>query len=200
MSTYTVIFRNNTDRVWTMVVFQTLPNSTGLDSVSWLQAAAPPGGTARVHFDPTYNVVLADFRREPLRDIYRAAQTLFTNLGTAWQVVLEDGEQQLMPAGQAPLPEQIIIRNVSNRMASPGIGMSGSGSVFKRGVNSGASVEFQITPNYFVGLFNDVVRGEVISGNVIIGPQKLTYPSGKNTATVTADLEGFNIVLRIDYQ
>lgn len=199
MATYYVDFQNNTDRVWTMAVYQTLPSSVGLDSVSWLQASAPQGGTTGVQFDLTYNVALANYSSDGGRGVYKASQTLPADLGTAWEVVYEDGVQQLKSAGAAPLPQQIVINNTSNKTANPGIGMSGSPSVYKRNVNSGAGAQFQVTPTYYVGLFNDVKKGEVISSNVIVGPKKLQYPSGETTATVTADLDGASIILRIDY-
>jgi len=199
MATYYVDFYNNTDRTWTMAVYQTLPNSVGLDSVSWLQSTAPKGGSTGVQFDVTYNVALANYRQDNGIGVYKSSQTLHAELGTAWQIVYADGVQQLEPAGKAPLPQQILITNSSGKEANPGIGMSGSPSVYKRKVNSGAGAQFQVTPTYYVGLFNNVVLGEVISSNVIVGPKVLKYPSGDTQATVTANLDGENIILRIDY-
>ncbi|HEX8155360.1 MAG TPA: hypothetical protein VF698_19660 [Thermoanaerobaculia bacterium] len=199
MATYYVDFNNKTDRVWTMAVYQTLPNSTGLDSVSWLQGSAAPGGQIGVKFDLTFNVALANYSSDGGRGVYKASQLLPADLGTAWKVVYENGVQQLKAAGQAPQGDQILITNDSNKIANPGIGMSGSGSVFKQNVNGGASAQFQVTPSYYIGLFNDVQKGEVISSNVIVGPKNLKYPTGETQATVTADLDGSNIVLHIEY-
>ncbi|MCU1349757.1 MAG: hypothetical protein JWO56_2787, partial [Acidobacteria bacterium] len=199
MPTYFVDFQNNTDRVWTMAVYQTLPNSTGLDSVSWLQASAAKGGNTGVQFDITYNVALANYSQANGRGVYKASQNLPAELGSAWEVVIEAGVQQLKPAGQSNLPQQILITNNSNKAANPGIGMSGSASVYKNNVNGGAAAQFQVTPSYYVGLFNDVKKGEVIASNVIVGPKNIKYPSGETSATVTADLDGSTLVLRIDY-
>lgn len=199
MATYYVDFNNNTDRTWTMAVYQTLPNSVGLDSVSWLQSTAPKGGSTGVQFDLTFNVALANYKQDGGIGVYKASQTLSADLGSAWQIVYADGVQQLEPAGSAPLPQQILITNASNKSANPGIGMSGSPSVYKPNVNSGAAAQFQVTPTYYVGLFNNVVLGQVISSNVIVGPKVLQYPSGDTQATVTADLDGDKIILRIDY-
>ena len=44
MAAYTMDFNNNAGRTWTMAVYQTIPSSVGLDSVSWKQSAAPNGG------------------------------------------------------------------------------------------------------------------------------------------------------------
>jgi hypothetical protein len=117
-----------------------------------------------------------------------------------WNIVWKDGVQQLeKAAGSAPQPDQILIHNESNRVANPGIGMAGQGSVYKRTVFSGSSAQFQVTPTYWFGLFINVEVGEVISHNVIIGPLQLVYPSGLNAATVTATLDGDTIHLSVVY-
>jgi hypothetical protein len=181
-----------------MSVYQELPNSIGLDSVSWQQSTAPPGGFTGVQWNVSYNVALADYSQDGGKGVYTSSQILTANLGTAWNVIFDQSVQQLVPAGNAQ-PGQIIINNQSNRIANPGIGMSGQGSVFKRGVQSGASAQFEVTPTYFVGLFNDVERGEVISSNVIVGPLTITYPTGFTTAQLTATLDGHSIVLDLSY-
>jgi hypothetical protein len=164
-----------------------------------LQSTAPSGGVTGVRFNVTYNVSIANYGQEGGIGVYEASQLLPAELGTAWQVVFEDGVQQLKPAGRAPLPQQILITNVSNHSVNPGIGMSGSPSVYKRNVTIGAAAEFQVTPTFYVGLFNNLVLGEVISSNVIVGPKVLHYPAGETQATVTADLDGKNIILSITY-
>ena len=97
------------------------------------------------------------------------------------------------------MPQQILITNSSGKEANPGIGMSGSPSVYKRKVNSGAGAQFQVTPTYYVGLFNDLRLGQLIANNVIVGPEVLRYPAGVSQATVTADLDGASLILSITY-
>jgi hypothetical protein len=101
--------------------------------------------------------------------------------------------------GLADRPDQIIIANESGELANPGVGMSGQGAVFKRGVYSGGSAQFIVKPKYWFGLFNDVVRGEVISSNVIVGPHELKFEGGQNLATVEAKAEGGTLKLAITY-
>jgi hypothetical protein len=147
----------------------------------------------------TYNVALADYSQDGGKGVYTASQILGADLGTVWDVVFQDNVQQLVPSSGPVQPDQILINNKSSRIANPGIGMSGAGSVFKRNVNGGASAQFEVTPTYFVGLFNDVERGEVISSNDIVGPLTLQYPSGFTSATLTATLDGSNVVLDLTY-
>ena len=199
MANYFANFQNNTDRTWAMAVYQTLPNSIGLDSVSWQQTTVPQSGYSGVSWEVFYNAAIANYAQTGGIGVYTASQILDADLGTAWDIVFEDNVQQLKAAGSAPEPSQILINNESGIVANPGIGMSGAGSVYKQDVLSGSSAQFEVTPTYWAGLFNDVVLGEVISSNVIVGPVQLQYPSGTNDATITADLDGDNIVLTVSY-
>jgi rhizosphere induced protein len=196
---YYVDFNNQTSRTWTMAVYQSLPSSIGLDSVSWKQTTVAHGGLSGVQWDISYNVAIGNYVQRNGIGVYKASQILPADLGTAWDIVFEEGVQQLIPAGSAPLPDQIVINNESGFAANPGVGMSGQGSVFKQDVLSESSAQFTVTPTYWAGLFNDVVLGEVIKSNVIVGPLQLAFPSGRNLATLTATLDGEKIKLTLSY-
>lgn len=199
MASYSVNFSNQTDRVWTMSVYQTLPNSIGLNSVSWQQSTAPRGGFTGVKWQVNYNVALADYAQDGGKGVFTASQVLTASLGSVWNIVFDQNVQQLKLGTGTVQPNQILINNQSNRIANPGIGMSGQGSVYKRDMQGGASAQFEVTPTYYVGLFNDVQRGEVISSNVIVGPLTLQYPTGFTSAKLTATMDGANIVLDLSY-
>jgi hypothetical protein len=160
MSTYFCNFSNQTLDTWTMGVYQQLPTTSGLDSVSWQQTTVPQSGYSGVSWNVTYNVVLADFKQMGGIGVYTASQTLPAALGTSWSAVLQDGVQQLVPAtGPAPQEDEIVIINTSGLLANLGIGMSGQGSVYKPGVVGGAEAQFTVTPSYWVALFNQVEIG-----------------------------------------
>jgi len=199
MSNYYCNFKNETDQTWTMAVYQTLPDSIGLDSVSWKQTTVPHSGFSGVKWEVDYNVATADYQQTGGIGVYTASQVLSSLLGKQWDCVFADNVQQLKEAGNAPQGNQIIINNKSNRLANLGVGMSGQGSLFKKGVLSGASAQFTVTPTYWAGLFNQVQLGQVISSNITVGPLKLEYPNGLNAATVTARLDGDNILLKVEY-
>ncbi|KVT60924.1 hypothetical protein WK55_11425 [Burkholderia ubonensis] len=199
MTTYYVDFNNNTQQTWTMGVYQTLPNSIGLESVSWKQTTVPQSGNSGVEWDVFYNVAIANYQQVGGVGVYKASQTLRAELGSAWQCVFQDNVQQLVPASASVPSDSILISNVSNNLANLGIGMSGQGSVYKKGVVSGASAQFQVTPTYWFGLFNSLVLGEVISSNVVVGPQQLVYPGGQNLATVTAYMDGNTMKVSVTY-
>jgi len=200
MANYYVTFNNNTPDAWTLGVYQTLPSSAGLDSVSWLQSATPTHGTSTVEWEINYNVAIAQYVQENGIGVYEpdSAQILDAQLGTMWNIEWDGNVQSLVQVGTAPQDDQIIITNQSNHLANPGIGMNGSAALYQNQVYSGAQAEFIVQPVYWVALFNSLVLGEVISSNVSVGPHQLTF-SGTNSATVTASIQGENIVMDVTY-
>jgi hypothetical protein len=199
MSAYYIDFNNNTEATWTMGVFQQLPNSIGLESVSWKQTTVPISGNSGVEWEVDYNVAIANYQQVGGIGVYKASQTLGSELGKVWECVFKDNVQQLVRSSGSAPGDSIIIKNTSNQLANLGIGMSGQGSIFKKGVVSGASAQFQVTPTYFAGLFNNLVLGEVISSNVAVGPQKIVFPDGMNCATLNATMSGSNIRVAVTY-
>jgi hypothetical protein len=193
-----VDLNNQTDQTWTLAVYQVLPDSIGLDSVAWKQTTVPQSGTSGVDWTVNFNVALANFKQDEGIGVYQSSQLLSADLGTQWQIIFKDHVQQLIPDGDAPREDQIIIANSSGDLANPGIGMDGSGSVYKHDVLSGAGAQFTVTPTYFAGLFNDVELGEVISSDVTVGPLELKF-DGHNKATITATSDGKSIILTVDY-
>jgi hypothetical protein len=198
MPTYYLDFNNNTQQTWTMGVWQTLPESPGLDSVSWKQSAAPKGGSTGVSWEIDYWALVADYKQTSGIGVYKASQKLPTLLGRKWNIVMQDGVQQLEDVGTYT-DGHLLLSNVSGQVASPGIGMSGSGSVFKRNIPSNASAQFSVKPKYWAGLFNKLVVGEVISSNVIVGPLEVVYPSGNNLGLLTAFMDGETIRMTLGY-
>lgn len=199
MSAYYIDFDNNTGSTWTMGVYQELPHSIGLQSVSWKQTTVPTMGSSGVEWEVDYNVAVANYRQIGGIGVYKASQTLRSELGTVWECVFKDGVQQLVPSSGSAPADSIIIKNSSNQLANLGIGMSGQGSVFKRNVVGGAAAQFQVTPTYYAGLFNNLVLGEVINSNVSVEAQKIVFPDGMNGATVTASMSGDNIKVSVSY-
>jgi hypothetical protein len=199
MSAYYIDFNNNTDMTWTMGVYQELPNSIGLESVSWKQTTVPTMGSSGVEWEVDYNVAIANYKQIGGIGVYKASQTLVTELGSVWECVFKDNVQQLVQGSGTAPADSIIIKNNSNQMGNLGIGMSGQGSVFKKNVVSGATAQFQVTPTYYAGLFNNLVLGEVISSNVSVGPQKIVFPDGMNSATVNATMSGNTIKMSVSY-
>jgi len=198
---YYVNFANMTDRTWTMAVYQTFPESPGLDSVAWKRTTVPTHGFSGVDWTVEYNVALADYAQTTPLGVYTASQVLDTQLGSEWEVIFQDEVQQLNFVGSlgSDLREYIVIHNDSGLVANPGIGMSGYGSAYQRDVLSNNAAQFKVTPVYWVGLFRSVVLGEVISSNVEAGPLRLEFDGGNNVADISAYRKGDSMELATVY-
>lgn len=201
MESYFVNFNNLTDRTWTMAVYQDFPESPGLDSVAWKMTTVPQSGQSGVTWDLFYNVAIADYKQTKPLGVYTASQSLDSDLGQEWEIVFEDGVQQLRYIGalDSKLGAYVVIHNQSGLVANPGIGMSGLGSAYKRDVLSNASAQFKVTPTYYAALFRNVELGEVISSNIEVGPIEIKFSSGANVADITAVRDGDAVELSCGY-
>jgi hypothetical protein len=193
MADYSVKFVNDptTKQTWTMAIYQTIPNMGVFDNVSWKQASAPPSGSKSVGWALTYNAALADFFSEGDSGVYESSQVLASNLGQKWLVTNTDGTQQLAQSSDAVPDGYIYIANTSGLKANVGIGMSGVGSVYQKGVLSGSTAQFKVTPRYWASIFNKVVAGEVISTAIsATDPVEIVFAGGITAITLTAWVEG----------
>lgn len=193
MTIYSVDFANETNETWTLAVYQELPNSPGLDSVSWKQTTVPTSGDSGVQWEIQYLACLANYRQDGGKGVYKASQKLGTNLGQKWQCKSQDGVQQLFTDGKTT-DGQLLIANNSLLLANLGIGMDGDISLVKRGVYSGNSAQFTVKPKYYVALFKDLTQGEIISGNQIHGPIEIVFSGGQVTKEYVARIEGESFV------
>ncbi|CAG8441142.1 13842_t:CDS:2 [Ambispora leptoticha] len=198
---YFVDFINEVpDETLTFGVYQTFPNTPGIDSVAWLRADVPESGTAGVKFTETYCVVNADYYDDDAKGRYKASQILDTQLGTAWSLIDKDTISQFdkKSVGSSNASNLIVIRNNSKTTASLGIGMSGKLSAIKRKVYVGATAAFKVTPVIYVGVFTDLEVGEVITDDVILSNSKIVF-DGNNVATIRAYLKGHQFKLDVTY-
>lgn len=193
MASYSVKFVNDasTKQVWTMAVYQTIPNMGVFDNVAWKQATAPQSGTKSVGWDLSFNVALADYYASGDIGVYESSQILSTNLGQGWQVVNPSGTQELVTSTTSVPGGYIYITNNSGKKANVGIGMSDSGSIYQRDMLSGSKAEFKVTPRYWASIFNNVVQGEVISTAIsATDPVEVIFAGGITAVTLTAWVEG----------
>lgn len=193
MTTYSIDFDNETSDTWTFCVYQTLPNSPGLDSVSWKQTTVPRQGVSGVQWDIQYLAAIANYKQIGGKGVYRASQQLETDLGAKWDCVFRDDVQQLEKAGTTTAG-QLEIANKSAKLANLAIGMDGDIALVKSDVYSGNSAQFTVKPKYFVALFSDLERGEIISGNQIHGPIEVVFDGGQTDKHFVAKIEGATFV------
>ncbi|HEX4862433.1 MAG TPA: hypothetical protein VFV02_00075, partial [Acidimicrobiales bacterium] len=130
-----------------------------------------------------------------------ASQILLAALGTQWMIMFADGTQRLFPDGDAPSPDQIIIKNRSGSLANPGIGMDGSAAFYVPDVRSDVNFAFSVPPApiYYAALFQNIELGEVIGSNVDVGPFELTFSEGADKVTLTAEEADGSIDVTLTY-
>ena len=190
---YTIDFQNDTPDTWTLCVYQTLPDSPGLDSVSWKQTTVPPSGESGVEWSISYLAAIVDYKQNGSKGVYRASQKKTTSLGQRWDVIFKDNTQQLMEGGSTT-PGQLLLSNHSMKLANLAIGMDGSIALVKKNVYSENSAQFTVKPKYWVALYSNLTQGEVISGNQIHGPIEVTFGRGETNKTFIARIDGSSFV------
>jgi rhizosphere induced protein len=190
---YSIDFQNSTPDTWTLSVYQTLPSSPGLKSVSWKQTTVPKSGESGVQWNISYLVGIANYKQQGGKGVYKASQKLSTQLGSKWACRFLDNTQQLFENGSMAAG-QVVIENQSGDFANLGIGMDGDLALVQSDVYSGNSAQFEVTPTYWVALYKDVVQGGVISSNQIHGPIQAVFPSGVTRLTHEASVDGKQFV------
>lgn len=193
MAIYTVDFANQTKNTWTLCVYQVLPDSVGLDSVSWKQTRVPTSGVSGVQWSIDYLACLANYKQDGGKGVYTASQKIGTALGKKWKCVFEDGVQQLAE-DSSTTAGQLLITNESLKLANLGIGMDGDIALVRKDVYSGNSAQFVVKPKYYVALYSNLTQGEVISGNQIHGPLEVVFAGGQTKKEYTARVEGSTFI------
>jgi hypothetical protein len=192
-TTYSINFENQTPQTWTLCVYQTLPDSPGLDSVSWKQTKVPTYGVSGVQWGIQYLACLADYKQSEGKGVYMASQKLPTNLGKKWDCVYQDDVQQLLSNGDTT-EGQLLLLNESQKLANLAIGMDGDIALVKSNVYSGNSAQFVVKPKYYVALYSNLTKGEVISGNQVHGPIEVAFEGGETEKNYVAKIEGSNFI------
>ena len=193
MTTYQVNFANQAPETWTLCVYQQLPDSIGLDSVSWKQTRVPRNGESGVQWNIQYLACLANYKQDGGKGVYKASQKLNTELGIQWKCDFLDGVQQLSQSGTTTAG-QLLITNQSLKLANLGIGMDGDIALVKKDVYSGNNAQFVVKPKYYVALFSNLTQGEVISGNQIHGPLEVVFGGGETVKNYVARVEGSTFI------
>ena len=199
MGNHTLDFHNKTDRAWTMGLYQTFSSPVDLDSVAWSLMTVAAGRVGVSGFDLSpLGLFLASYSQDGGRSVYRVeAKTLETVPGTTWQIENRPGSA-FREIGRAQ-GREIVIRNSTGRVFTAGFGMGGSPSVYKKALESGTSLTVDPLPTIYVGLFNHLEKGEVISGNIAVGPLVLQYPRHETCAALKASVQGNETVLSLAY-
>jgi hypothetical protein len=200
MARFESLFVNASPRGWTLAVYQQLPGSIGLRGVVWGQASAPAGLSARLTWEPAFESWLGGVR-EAGRERWRGGSGgRLLRAGSAWKVVAGEEGRRLEPAGAAPRDDHVVIHNVSGGLAHPTLRLPGARPVGPRDVPSGAAAQFHVAPHFWAALVADVVHGEVVESNVVVGPVRVEFPPGcRRVSFIAAVDETGRIELRVAF-
>ncbi|KAB7704680.1 hypothetical protein GBN32_17375 [Plesiomonas shigelloides] len=190
---YSIDFQNDTPDTWTLCVYQTLPDSPGLDSVSWKQTTVPSSGESGVEWSISYLAAIVDYKQTGGKGVYKASQKKTTTLGEQWDVVFKDNVQQLIESGPTT-DGQLLINNKSGLLSNLAIGMDGSIALVKRNVYNENSAQFNVKPKYWVALYSNLTQGEVISGNQLHEPIEVVFGKGETNKKFIARIDGHTFV------
>lgn len=190
---YSIDFSNQTGDTWTLCVYQELPGSPGLDSVSWKQTTVPTSGHSGVQWSVQYLACLANYKQIGGKGVYNASQKLGTLLGKKWKCEYNDAVQQLSADGDTT-DGQLLITNLSGDLANLAIGVDGDIALVKSDVYSGNNAQFVVKPKYYVALYSNLTQGEIISGNQIHGPLEVIFDGGKTAKEYEARIEGATFI------
>jgi rhizosphere induced protein len=200
MMTYSISMQNDLPQTWTFGVFQTYPNTAGIDSVAWKQQVLASTEKGSVSWQPSSNACIASYSQIKGIGVYSSDQIIPAQPGSAWKVVLQNGHQQLQQDTSTPTgPDQILISNESGQIANPGIGMSGIATAYMKELYSGVDVIFNLPSTYWVALFRQVAAGDAISDLSSTTPLLISFPGGLYSADVQAYLDGGAVLMSVQY-
>ena len=115
-------------------------------------------------------------------------------LGHKYACYMDSGYLQIKHIGMGT-PGYIDFQNATNVCQEMGLMVSGTLMSMQECVAGGVIAQFQVTPNYYLGLYTNLIQGEFVSSNAAVNPVPITIPDGLTKVKVSADYSGGQISL-----
>ena len=199
MTTYYMKFVNQTNDWWHFGVYQTFPESPGLESVVWKEEGVPTGGQSEISWKMDYGVSITNFNGKNVA----AKQIVSANLGCDYQVITKDGIIGIDSAAiSTSEPADIIALTNNTNPATPvdmGFALDGAIIAFNGNVGGKQSSNYQVHSKYYVALFRDVKVGDLVTSDISVAPIVVEYQQGNTHATVTAFIDAGNTLTKVAY-
>jgi len=172
-------------------------DSTGAASVVWRQTLVPPNGPGLVQWTDGTDVALADLAG----GVFTPSEILPAPPGSAWRVEEVGGEPALQRSGNAPQADQIAIANESNRKVNAGLGIGGSGAIYKRDLYGGTAAIFTLDGLvYWITVTAGAKPGQPIPDTEMLAdPVAIVFPPLLTAALVTIVAAGLRFRLTVTY-
>lgn len=186
--TYSLVFQNQSTNQGSGCVYQEDPN-IGLPNVlslAWFSKVAAPNTTITFQWTIDYSFVWAETGLLIPGVMFMAGQNLSADLSTSNSITLSylGGAYQFQNQGAGPNAGSLYIREdgtVPLKMASVGIGMSGSGT-FAVQAQPNYNLIFTPHPKYYI-TFGNFVKGVVMDTTSVTNKAEIAFPPGVTSMT-----------------
>jgi len=192
-----VITLNNKSPLPLEVSLYVANDAAGTASVVWRQTLVPPNGPGLAQWSDETDVVLADFAD----GVFIPTELLPAPPGSAWRIVEVGGQPVLERSGNAPENDQIAIANESNRKVNAGIGIGGSGALYKRDLYGGTVAILTLDgAGYWITVTLGAKLGQPIPEvEMLAEPVAIDFPALLTAALVTIVAAGARFQLTVTY-
>ena len=200
MSTnYHLFAKNNTAQGWHFGLYQKQPQQLGLKSIAWkvlsLSKPQPSPTTGIIPWTLTYQVTIP--QQQVSGKSYVGGLNFAAKLGYKYELYVSDaGYNQIKEHGKGT-PGYIDFFNNTPGSENLGLMVGGTLMSMQQNVAGGATAQFKITPNYYCGLFSNILQGEFISSDTAVDPVEITIPSGMTKVSLTAQIVGGQVQLSV---
>ena len=177
MTNYQLLATNNTAQGWHFGLYQKQPEEQGLKTIAWkvlsLSKPQPNPTTGSIPWTLTYQVTIP--QQQVSGSSYVGGLSFDAKLGYKYELYLDDGYNQIKEVGQGTAG-YIDFFNNTTVTETMGLMVSGTLMAMQENVAGGVVAQFQITPNYYCGLFTNLTQGEFVSSDAAVSPVEITIP------------------------
>ena len=196
MSNYQMLATNNTTQGWHFALYQQQPEQQGLKTVAWkvlaLSAPQPNPTTGVIPWTLTYQVTIP--QKQESDSVYIGGLSQTARMGYRYEAYMDAGYIQIRELGKGT---EGYIDFLNNTPAFQDMGLMVDGTLMsmQENVAGGVTSQFQVTPNYFCGLYTNLVQGQFVSSNAAVDPVQITFPRGLTHVSVGADISDNRVAL-----
>ena len=187
---YHVQLVNSTKEAYHFGIYQTFPDSPGLQSVAWQIARLGHGAEETVSWKLEYSVAITNW--DASKNAYRGKQISPAELKKTYEVKTVDGDIPDInddPIGGAA-DGHIKLANNTKEPLKMGFGIDGKLLVIQDGVHPGETSEFYVHPKYYVACYRSIKPGQMVDAGVQLEPVELRFDRGYTTYKVEAVDDG----------
>ena len=189
MTSYQLLATNNTTQGWHFALYQEFPEQQGLKSIAWkvlaLSKPQPNPTTGVIPWTLTYQVTIP--QKQASDSVYIGGLSQTARMGYRYEAYMDAGYIQIRELGKGT-EGYIDFRNNTKAFQDMGLMVDGTLMVMQENVAGGVTSQFQVTPNYYCGLYTNLIQGQFVSSDAAVDPVQITFPSGMTTASVSADI------------